>query len=290
MNKRYWEYGISTDKGPYKQINEDSCFLRLESVGPKQDCALAVVADGMGGYGAGDQASQLAVDHVKAWWAERIHEVAALDNPHPLLNDEMLHVTRKINDELCGYSRSRSMTPGTTLSILIIIHSRYYLYHTGDSRIYVIAGQGSPEANDESPTRMRQLSMDHSWVAEEVRQGRLHSSMMNSHPRRNVLTHCLGIDESLELFQATGQVRLNDLFLLCSDGFYSIFQDEEILRNTKLYIQQYGRLQSVSDRLVQLACELGTTDNVSMVLIRARAEEQTKAKAFIRKLFKHKGS
>lgn len=282
MKNRNWEYGLSTDQGPCKSINEDRCFLRLEDTKENHHCVLAIIADGMGGYGAGDYASQLAVDRVKVWWSERISALAAEGNHYETLDEELSAVIQQINDELYSSRYEKGHSPGTTLSILIVLNEEYFIFHTGDSRIYLVSDRSEEGW-------MIQITLDQSWVAEEVRQGRLEKSNMNSHPRRNVLTHCLGVDQSVHLYRTHGRIKVHDLFLLCSDGFYALFQDNEILQILCNMTKENSDLQDVSDRLVQLAYEKGTKDNISCMLLRPRADDGFKFVSFMRKIFKRKG-
>ncbi|MCD1257219.1 serine/threonine-protein phosphatase [Paenibacillus athensensis] len=283
-----WEYGLSTDPGIYKPINEDRCFLRLgEKRRPGRRAILAAVADGMGGHGAGDRASQLAIDRLKNWWDRSMPLIVRLDERMGLLEREMAEVFRQINEELWNPPEGAASGSGTTLSVLIVIDTEYYVFHTGDTRVYLLwkdqEGRGAQPIPSSSCLQstgnihlkdswtynsLLQLSIDQTWVAEEVNRGRLGREALYTHPKRNVLTHCLGINDHVETIRTSGTWQMDELFVVCSDGFFSLFPEDRLLYEINAALERHKSLQEVSDALVHKACLLGAPDNVSLLLLR----------------------
>jgi len=299
-----WEYGLSTDPGLYKPVNEDRCFLRLGEQRRPGRAVLAVVADGMGGHGAGDKASQLAVDRLKAWWDASMPAIVKLRERVHVLKREMEAVFRQINDELWIPGAALPAGSGTTLSVLIVIDAEYYVFHTGDSRVYLLwndrkgsTGRSVPASSCLQSTghiqsmvpwlynSLLQLSTDQTWVAEEVDRGRLEREALQTHPRRNVLTHCLGINESVQMVRTNGTLHADEMFVLCSDGFFSLFSEAEMLYEINTSLERSKSLQVASDILVHAACLRGAPDNVSLMLLRPQ-NSGTLISMFARKLWK----
>lgn len=270
MIRHGWAYGLSTDEGPYKSVNEDRCFLRIERSQEGDQDVLAVIADGMGGYGAGDYASQFAIEQVKLWWESRYAALILAPNPRRAFDEEIAVLFAQINASLCHVKTTEGKLPGTTLSVLIVHRSHYYVYHTGDSRIYQLTSQGKHDK--QHLIHLQQLTKDHSWVGQEVEAGRLARTEMNGHPMRHVLTHCLGINHDLEIYRDYGDIRYDDMFLLCTDGFYSLFCDDELVELIQCHHSQYDSLQDISDQLVASACERDAMDNVSVVMMQVREQ------------------
>ncbi|MEQ7052198.1 PP2C family serine/threonine-protein phosphatase [Paenibacillaceae sp. P-4] len=287
MIRHDWAYGLSTDEGPNKRVNEDRCFLRIERNQEGDQDVLAVIADGMGGYGAGDYASQFAIEQVRLWWDLRYAALIQAPNPRSAFDEEIAVLFAQINASLCRVRTTQGKLPGTTLSVLIVHRSRFYVYHTGDSRIYQLSSQGMLSKHQHL-FHLQQLTKDHSWVGQEVAAGRLARTEMNGHPMRHVLTHCLGINQELEIYRDCGDIRHDDMFLLCTDGFYSIFRDDELVELIQCHQSQYDSLQDISDQLVASACKRDAMDNVSVVIMQAREQVVGRSRrSFWRNLIKN---
>lgn len=285
ISNQYWQVGLSTHTGPVKQRNEDNYFLRMHEENGRADFAIAAIADGMGGYDRGDAASRTAVHMLEDWWEKRL--VKILKKPQPLrkLLDELNTLLQKINKELLRFEKKA----GTTFSILILYKGDFAVCHVGDSRIYQIKGGSvgfqnyfrarqesdmdrilrhqSTEAL-ESECEILQLTEDHSWVEQQVKKGILTKEEARNHQKRNVLTQCLGIKEDVASWEQMGSYQSSDLFLLCSDGFYSMFSNEEITETLSGLEKEYTDLQTMADYLVKLANYSGTRDNITVLLIR----------------------
>ncbi|MCL7748019.1 PP2C family protein-serine/threonine phosphatase [Halalkalibacter alkaliphilus] len=280
--KAAWEYGLSTHKGAVKQINEDNALLKIASDSNGCEASLVIVADGMGGYQAGDVASQLVIDQLNDWWERRIRTMLKLRRPFKSIAKEIESLLHETNHKLIGIGNKEGSKLGTTVSVLFLYQNRYLICHIGDSRIYrfdedlprVCSDNNStyPLESDTVPlgetSELVQLTEDHSWVEQQVKLGLLTKEQAASHPRRNVLLQCLGIENEVEPFIKEGSYKANDLFLLCSDGFYTLFSNEAIVTLLTHSEQKYNDLQQVSDHLVDLSNREGATDNVTVLLIR----------------------
>ncbi|WP_339802007.1 PP2C family serine/threonine-protein phosphatase [uncultured Marinobacter sp.] len=189
--------------GGVREYNEDA-FLDLPKSG------IWLVADGMGGYQAGDVASQLICDTVTG---EQQRHGGILDRL--ALERALLLANRRIRQY--GEETLSGHTLGSTVVALLVEHYRYHLFWAGDSRCYRVR-RGE----------IAQLSTDHSQVAEMVAQGVIAAEDAECHPLAHVITRALGVDDNLELDYQTGAVEPGDRFMLCSDGVSKELNLEEL--------------------------------------------------------------
>ncbi|WP_025026485.1 PP2C family protein-serine/threonine phosphatase [Caldalkalibacillus mannanilyticus] len=257
-----WRYGISTHQGP-KLVNEDSCFLRVGTEEGADHFALALMADGMGGLDAGNVASKLAIEQVKRWWDEHIAQLMLAEEPLRMLRKEFCTLFPLINQRIWEHGRQQGIRLGTTFSILVLYAGSYLIVHVGDSRVYHFMAEDQ---------ELIQVTEDHSWVASQVRQGRLTREEARIHPRRNLITRCLGAEPDMQVECFEGEYGAGDTFLVCTDGFYTPFRDQELLSLLLQVQTEQEELQWSSDELVRLALQAGADDNISVILL--RAEEQ----------------
>jgi len=224
-----------TDPGRKRDLNEDAVLYELTPYG-----GVFVVADGMGGHRTGEVASRLAVDHITANLRQ--------DLPSP---QNLVKAFEAANREIYSAGQApESRGMGTTATALWLDLPYAILGHVGDSRAYLYR-----------KGEMIQLTNDHSWVAERVRQGVLTEAEARNHRWRNVITNALGSFPQVRVDLIGLKVEPGDLFLLCSDGLTSVLDDPviaEVLRN-------YPPEQAVP-RLIALANEWGGPDNISVVV------------------------
>lgn len=238
-----------TDMGRVRQRNEDSLgafepddAALLESRG-----RLFVVADGMGGHARGDVASRIAVETLRGTYYE-----PQRSEPLP----EALRVSVELANEAV-YRESRLLAGdaqmGTTLTALVIRDRDAFLAHVGDSRAFLVRGR-----------QIRQLTEDHSLVAEMVRDGVLSSAEAEHHPNAHVILRALGIGEHVAVeVQGPLALRSGDTLVLCTDGLTRQVRPQEIRR-----LAQIRPPSRACERLVSLANERGGPDNITLQLIR----------------------
>lgn len=231
-----------TDTGRKRPHNEDA--IRLE---PRD--GLVVLADGMGGYSAGEVASQIAVDTV----VTTVRNASPLERGQRLLQEAVGKANRAILDKARDDPDRRGM--GTTLAICLFRRRRVSIAHVGDSRVYRLR-RG----------RLERLTTDHSLNQELLDRGYYTRMEARRAGNRHVITRALGVAEEVEATLRDEPVAEGDIFLLCSDGLTDMMDDHSIryaLESTD------GNLNGVVDDLVDRANELGGRDNISVILIRA---------------------
>jgi protein phosphatase len=241
-----------TDVGRVRPNNEDA-FGKFEPANEDEQRAsgwLFLVADGMGGHQGGETASELAVNTVmRSYIADRNDDRAAsLESAVQEANRVILQAS-STDPSLMGM--------GTTCTAMAVRDGFAYFVHVGDSRAYV-SRQGE----------MIQLTQDHSLVGEMVRSGILSDEDARVHPKRNVITRSLGIQETVEVDTPFSPFKLErgDVFLICSDGLTSLVPDEEISA-----VLDENSPQDACRRLVDKANQNGGRDNVTVLVIKVEA-------------------
>jgi serine/threonine protein phosphatase PrpC len=227
--------GATTHVGKVRSNNEDN-FLVATPLG------VWAVADGMGGLAAGDVASGVVVEELKAI---SVPSSAAelLESCEQRIVDANCRL-RKLSDE-------RGALLGTTVAVLLIFETHYAGVWSGDSRIYRIRRR-----------RIEQISVDHSEVQELVAAGRITAEEARAWPRRNVITRAIGVSDHPELDIKGGVLEPGDIFVICSDGLTNHVRDEEILT-----LASENPPQRACDLLVGLTLDRGATDNVTVVAV-----------------------
>ncbi|MFE8070111.1 protein phosphatase 2C domain-containing protein [Marinobacteraceae bacterium S3BR75-40.1] len=230
-----------THTGAVREHNEDA-FLALPEIG------LWVVADGMGGHEAGDVASQLVCDTVTSQHHKQggALAVAELEEAFELANQRILQY---VETQLPG------ATMGSTMAALRISDARYQVLWIGDSRVYLLR-QG----------QLRQLSRDHSQVADLVDQGVLAEDEAEKHPLANVITRALGVEATPAIDLVEGEVRAGDRFFLCSDGISREFGAEELTT-----LLRGEPIDDVNMALRHSALVKGCKDNITSIIVQVEA-------------------
>ncbi len=231
-----------TDVGRRRKANED-CYALAPDLG------LYLVADGMGGHAAGQLASELAAQAA-------VDALRTLVDASASLTEKLRYATAAANREILAAVKQRPELAGmgTTLVAVLASPNRIALAHVGDSRAYLVRGD-----------RIRQLTDDHSLVAELVRRHEISETAARGHPHRHVLTRALGVRRGVEADLAELTPVPGDSFVLCSDGLTGHVRDEEIC---EIVLAQQNDLDAVCSQLVDLANSRGGEDNVTVVIVR----------------------
>jgi protein phosphatase len=245
------EVSSQSDIGCLRQNNEDS-FGYWEPEDDRQFLRkgrLAVVADGMGGYEGGQEASRLAVETLMA-----VYRDFSGDDPQAALVEALQAAHEQIRQYSFAHPELRGM--GTTCTAAAIVQDALYYVHVGDTRLYLI--------RDGQITR---VTRDHSYVGRLVESGMISAEEAENHPQRNILTAALGTNPDL-IMDSPGQpepLRPEDVLLICSDGLWGLVRDSEILDAVEnKTAEQAGR------KLIELARERGGPDNITVEILRLR--------------------
>lgn len=239
-----------TDTGQLRTRNEDA-------IASDASIGLAVLADGMGGYNAGDVASQMAVLTVTAELiagfnrAQQSGKQVDSDWASDLVSDAVHAANIAIYQVANEQEQCEGM--GTTLVLSLFVDNRVLIGHIGDSRAYVLRDD-----------QLRQLTNDHSLLQEQIDSGLLTPEQAKLATYKNFVTKAVGVDPITDLEINTYGVEVGDLYLLCSDGLTDMLEPYEI--ETTL-IEGQDDLESLANTLIRKANQRGGKDNISVILI-----------------------
>ena len=246
-----FEFFCLTDPGRARDNNEDS-------VAVDERAALAVLADGMGGYNAGEIASSMATSFIKSELGRWLTEAAS--------NASDTDVRRAM--DICVDNANRAVynaanaNPhyagrGTTLVLAAFPGGRLLMGHIGDSRGYRLrAGH------------LTQITRDHSLLQEQIDAGLITPEQAAFSANKNLVTRAVGVEDTVLLETHLHDVQPGDLYLLCSDGLSDMVPDAEI----EAILDRTTELAEAGNRLVAAANEAGGRDNIAVVLVRAHGQ------------------
>ena len=243
--------GLHSDVGCVREGNEDNArAIAPDDANERaQRGVLVVVADGMGGHASGEIASAMAVEIVcREYYAAPAKYLSA---PSTILRAALENANAAIYQAASNEKNPRRM--GTTCTALVLRGEQTFAAHAGDSRLYLVRGG-----------EIYQLSQDHSAVMELVRQGALTAQQARHHPDKNLITRALGLHPKIEIdvWEEPMKARLDDRFLLCSDGLCDLLEDEEIKQQVLA-----EEPQSACEALVEQAKARGGHDNITVAIL-----------------------
>ena len=237
-----------TDPGRARDNNEDSvAFDEATRVG--------VLADGMGGYNAGEVASGMATAFLKtelARWLTQAGDLAPPDQIRRALEICVANANRSVFN--ASHSNPQYFGMGTTLVVALFQNSTLILGHIGDSRCYRVRGGV-----------MLQITKDHSLLQEQIDAGLLTPQQAALSPNKNLVTRALGVEDSVLLELSEHQVLPGDVYLMCSDGLSDMIEDAMIAK----ILQNVLSLEQMAQQLVSLANANGGRDNITVLLTQA---------------------
>jgi len=243
-----------SDPGRVREHNEDT-------IGTDADIGLVVLADGMGGYKAGEVASGIAVRTVMSLVKEAVERedlrrtdaASGLSRPGILLRDAINRANKIIQQTARTQPHCEGM--GTTMVAGLFFDDQLTVAHVGDSRMYRVRD-----------AVISQVTQDHSLMHELVSRGFYTPQQAQRASAKNYVTRALGVEATVEVDVTEVAVVPGDLFLLCSDGLSDMVEDEDI----QLTMNTFGaNLSTLARQLVLLGNDNGGRDNISVVLVRA---------------------
>jgi protein phosphatase len=246
-----YEFFSKTDPGLARANNEDAVAFDAAT-------QLCIVADGMGGYNAGEIASSMAVTFIQSemtrWLAQARHQAI------PKQIRRALEIC--VANTNLAILRSAQTNPhyagmGTTLVVGVFLNNQLVLGHIGDSRCYRLR-QGV----------LSQVTRDHSLLQEQLDAGLITLAEAAVSTQKNLVTRALGVEETVELEVNVHEVQGDDMFLMCSDGLTDMVSDDDICA----VLLTPASLEAMAQSLVDAANAGGGRDNISVLLVRAKAQ------------------
>jgi PPM family protein phosphatase len=250
MNRvtQQFDMASATDVGRVRAHNEDS-------ISADPELGLATLADGMGGYNAGEVASGIAVAMVPA----EIRKLNASEGLGSLTDEDVRKMVAaqasKVNAAIYAAAQNQANYSGmgTTLVIAYWHGKSVTIGHMGDSRCYRLRGDD-----------ILSLTRDHSWIQEQIDAGLMTHEQARASKKKNLVTRACGIDLNVMPEVHTHEVQSGDIYLLCSDGLYDMVSDD----NIHLTVSSLkSNLPLAAQQLVQQANDNGGRDNISVILV-----------------------
>lgn len=259
-----------TDAGQKRDHNEDSTVTDGYN-------GLVILADGMGGYKAGEVASTLAVTEIRQSLLKGLRklkrgktdESTGFRNESLLLRESVINANNNIHDMATTDPQCHGM--GTTIVVGFFYNNILSIAHVGDSRLYRLR-------EDE----FQQITKDHSLVQEMIDRGMYTPEEAHENTPKNLVTRAMGIQADVDVDIGEGTVTPGDIYLLCSDGLNDMVKDEEIYLTLSKYS---GNLAQASEELVKCANENGGEDNISVILVRILEDFSYEQKGFFKRFF-----
>ncbi len=243
------EFFIATDVGRARDNNEDSVVL-------DEDVGLAVLADGMGGYNAGEVASQMLTSFIKAElgrWLKESGTGASAADVRRAMDICVDNANRAIFNAANTNPRYAGM--GTTLVLGVFREEGLLLGHVGDSRAYRLRGG-----------HLSQITRDHSLLQEQLDAGLLTPEEAVFSSNKNLVTRAVGVEDAVMLELHLHEVQPGDLFLFCSDGLSDMLEDDAVCQ----LLLNHPSLPEAAQALIDGANDMGGRDNIALVLARAK--------------------
>jgi protein phosphatase len=233
-----------------------------DSIATDADIGLATLADGMGGYNAGEVASGIVVAMIPA----EMRKIFSSRPSSAMSGEEMQKLvaeqSAKVNAAIYNAAKTQPQYAGmgTTLVVAVWHGSSMTVGHLGDSRMYRLRGE-----------TFEQITRDHSWMQEQIDSGLVTKEQARTAKNKNLVTRACGIDPNVETEVHTYPVEAGDIYLMCSDGLSDMIADDEL--NLTLSSLK-ANLPLAADQLVQQANDNGGRDNISVILVRVLGKTQ----------------
>lgn len=238
--RSYWE----TNKGLMRENNEDNLIVE-----ESDRYNLYAVADGMGGHKAGEVASTIAIETIREIF-KKSSKTEEFKAPSFIIKS-IEAANKKVREEALCKEECAGMGTTITMAVIDLMYNVAYIANVGDSRAYLVK-------KDE----IIQITEDHTYVHELLKDGKITLEEAKHHPKRNVITRAVGSEEYVQADIFEIELSNNDVILLCTDGLTTHLTDEKILS----IINEYGCSESVQ-RLIKLANDNGGTDNITIIIV-----------------------
>ena len=241
------ELQAAVDAGRARSNNEDS-------VATDPETSLAVLADGMGGYNAGEVASNMATSFICTELGRWLREASAQASDQDVRRAMDICVDNA-NRAIFNAANSNPQYAGmgTTLVVALFRDTRLLVGHVGDSRAYRLRAG-----------RLQQITRDHSLLQEQIDAGLITPEQAAFSANKNLVTRAVGVEDTVLLETHQHDLQPGDVYLLCSDGLSDMLDDSTIAQ----ILQSHESLESTSKALVEAANDAGGKDNISVILVR----------------------
>lgn len=257
------EMVAQTDPGKVRSGNEDAVWTSIT-------CGSVILADGMGGYNAGEVASHMATSVMGAQLEKAFAKRAGITTKSAALsltNAAIKVGIAEANRAIFSLSKTQEQYAGMGTTIVAGVFQRSFLTvaHVGDSRLYRWRGK-----------QLQQMTTDHSWLEEQIALGSLTREQAHLSRNKNLVTRAVGVDAQVSPEINVHETADGDVYLFCSDGLNDMLSDSKI----ELILSKYSEnLDLCCSQLIQSSLDQGGRDNISVILVRVTAPTASAASA-----------
>ena len=246
----------NTDIGISKSTNQDSLTTMVLNT-PLGRMAFSILCDGMGGLEKGEIASASVVNAFRNWAIYDLPQLCGAVLEDAVIRSQWERIITEQNQTIKTYGARHGVRLGTTVVVMLLTQTRYYILNVGDSRAY------------ELTTGVRQITSDQTFVAREIAMGNMTPEEAERDSRRNVLLQCVGASDNVYPDMFFGDVQQNAIYMLCSDGFRHEITPDEIFAKLQpgVLFDDYT-MQQNSISLIELNKQRQERDNISVALVR----------------------
>lgn len=246
----------NTDIGLVKDTNQDGMSVKIVNT-LQGKMAFAILCDGMGGLSKGEVASTTVISAFNEWFYYQLPSLSKNPISDSVIREQWGNIVIEQNKKLGRYGASQGIRLGTTIVVMLMTQTRYYILNIGDSRAYEISDT------------VYQLTEDQTFVAREVKYGRMTEEEAKTDSRRSVLLQCVGASDDIYPDMFFGDPKENAVYMLCSDGFrHEITPDEIYEKFQPAVLYDTASMDNSAKYLIDLNKSRAERDNISVVLIR----------------------
>lgn len=245
-----------SDIGISKKVNQDSYCIKSAST-PIGNILMVVICDGMGGLEKGELASTSVTTAFHEWFKKKLPLYMGNFRIEQVKNDWSL-IIQEQNRKISDYGKREGIQLGTTLTAMLMVDEYMALIcHVGDSRIYRIKEE------------VELLTKDHTWIAREIRHKRLTEEEAKKHPARNMLLQCIGVLENVVPDFMVKQIKEDEVYMLCTDGFRHKISEDEFLENLNPQkLTNEEEMKRNIKELVEWNKQRNEKDNITVIVIK----------------------
>lgn len=246
----------SADKGLVKETNQDSLSVKVINTNQGR-MAFAIMCDGMGGLAKGEVASAAVIRAFDDWVYNKFPGMCNEPLNEEVIKQQWEEVILNQNKVIMAYGARQGVKLGTTVVVMLLTQTNYYIMNVGDSRAY------------ELTTGITQITKDQTFVAREVALGNMTEEQAKVDPRRSVLLQCVGASQEVYPDMFVGETKENAVYMLCCDGFRHEITPEEIYEKLQpgVLMDEYQMSQNALS-LIELNKQRNERDNISVALVR----------------------
>ncbi|MBR2406463.1 MAG: serine/threonine-protein phosphatase [Clostridia bacterium] len=246
----------NTDIGNVKDTNQDGLSVKVLNT-QQGKMVFAILCDGMGGLAKGEVASTTVVSAFNDWVYNELPALCSAPIEDATIRSQWESIVVKQNSTIGAYGASQGIRLGTTVVVMLLTQTRYYILNVGDSRAYEISDT------------LHQVTEDQTFVAREVQLGRMTAEEAKVDPRRSVLLQCVGASDEVYPDMFFGDVKSDAVYMLCSDGFrHEITPDEIYEKFQPAALTDSATMENNGRFLIDLNKQREERDNISVVLVR----------------------